>query len=330
MQIKKLGEFGLIENIARIAAVSDPQVVKAIGDDAAVVSLDRTACLLVTTDMLKEGIHFKKEFSSPYVLGKKSLSVNLSDIAAMGGAPLYYFVSIAIPPDTDYRFIKELYRGMNAQARRFGAHLLGGDTTASQDSLVISITLLGKAAKSHVLYRHGARPGDLIFVTGTLGDSALGLMLLEKGLGSLRDGLVKRHIDPQPRIEAGHALACSRMASSMMDISDGLLGDMQHIMKQSGVGARISLDRLPLSAAYRRQCPQLSRDFYVPALCGGEDYELLFTVPQRNEKRVQALAEKLNVSMTCIGQITGKRPGLVVTDQHGKRVRPLPTGYRHF
>ena len=330
MEIKKLGEFTLIENIARSAAVSDPQVVQAIGDDAAVVSLDRNTCLLVTTDMLKEGIHFKKEFSSPYVLGKKSLSVNLSDIAAMGGAPLYYFVSIAIPPDTDYRFIRELYRGMNAQARRFGAHLLGGDTTASQDSLVISITLLGKAAKSHVLYRHGARPGDLIFVTGTLGDSALGLMLLEKGLGSPRDGLVKRHIDPQPRIEAGHALACSRMASSMMDISDGLLGDMQHIMKQSGVGARISLDRLPLSAAYRRQCPQLSRDFYVPALCGGEDYELLFTVPQRNEKRVQALAEKLDVSMTCIGQITEKRPGLVVTDQHGKRVRPLPAGFRHF
>ena len=184
MQIKKLGEFGLIEKIARSAAVSDPQVVKAIGDDAAVVSLDRTACLLVTTDILKEGIHFKKEFSSPFVLGKKCLSVNLSDIAAMGGTPQYYFVSIAIPPDTQYGFIRDLYRGMNAQARRFGVQLLGGDTTASQDSLVISITLLGRAAKRHVLYRHGASPGDLIFVTGTLGDSALGLMLLEKGLGS--------------------------------------------------------------------------------------------------------------------------------------------------
>ena len=125
MQIKKLGEFGLIEKIARSAAVSDPQVVKAIGDDAAVVSLDRTACLLVTTDILKEGIHFKKEFSSPFVLGKKCLAVNLSDIAAMGGTPQYYFVSIAIPPDTQYGFIRDLYRGMNAQARRFGAQLLG-------------------------------------------------------------------------------------------------------------------------------------------------------------------------------------------------------------
>ncbi len=330
MQIKKLGEFGLIENIARIAAVSDPQVVKAIGDDAAVVSLDRTACLLVTTDILKEGIHFKKEFSSPFILGKKCLSVNLSDIAAMGGAPLYYFVSIAIPPDTPYSFIRDLYRGMNAQARRFCTQLLGGDTTASQDSLVISITLLGRAAKRTVLYRHGARPGDLIFVTGTLGDSALGLMLLEKGLCSPRCGLVKRHIDPQPRIEAGHVLACSRAASAMMDISDGLLGDMQHIMKQSGVGSRIFLDRLPLSAAYRRQCPRLSRDFYLPALCGGEDYELLFTVPRRHEKRVRLLADKQDLTMTCIGETTDKQLGLVVVDRHGKRIRPLPTGFRHF
>jgi thiamine-monophosphate kinase len=189
---------------------------------------------------------------------------------------------------------------------------------------------MGRAQKRHVLYRHGASPGDLIFVTGTLGDSALGLMMLEKELGSPRDGLVKRHIDPQPRIEAGKALARSRAATAMMDISDGLLGDMQHIMKQSGVGARIFLDRLPLSAAYRRQCPLLSRDFYVPALCGGEDYELLFTVPQRNEKRVRWLAEKQDLTMNCIGETTDKRLGLVVTDRHGKRVRPLPAGFRHF
>jgi thiamine-monophosphate kinase len=330
VQIKKLGEFGLIEKISRIAAVSDPKVVKAIGDDAAVVSLDGTACLLITTDILKEGIHFKKEFSSPFVLGKKCLSVNLSDIAAMGGIPQYYFVSIAIPPDTPYGFIRELYRGMNAQARRFGIQLLGGDTTASQDSLFISITLLGRAQKRHVLYRHGAHPGDLIFVTGTLGDSALGLMLLEKGLGSPRDGLVKRHIDPQPRIEAGQALACSRAASAMMDISDGLAGDLRHIMKQSGVGARIFLDRLPLSAAYRRQCMQLSPDMYLPALSGGEDYELLFTVSKRNEKRIQSLAEKLHLPMTCIGEITDTNMGLVITDHHGKRLRLRETGFRHF
>jgi thiamine-monophosphate kinase len=330
VQIKKLGEFGLIEKIARSAAVSDPQVVKAIGDDAAVVSLDRIACLLVTTDILKEGIHFKKEFSSPFILGKKCLAVNLSDIAAMGGTPQYYFVSIAIPPDTQYGFIRELYRGMNAQARRFGVQLLGGDTTASQDSLVVSITLLGRAAKRQVLYRQGASPGDLIFVTGTLGDSALGLMLLEQGVCAARNWLVKRHSDPQPRIEAGRALACSGAASAMMDISDGLAGDLRHIMKQSRVGARIFLDRLPLSAAYRRQCPALVRDFYTPALCGGEDYELLVTVPQRKEKRVQALAGKLCLPMTCIGEITDTKPGLVVLDERGKRLRLRETGFRHF
>ena len=172
-----------------------------------------------------------------------------------------------------------------------------------------------------MLYRHGARPGDLIFVTGVLGDSALGLMLLEKGPGSSRNVLVKRHIDPQPRIEAGQALARSRTASAMMDISDGLAGDLRHIMKQSGVGARIFLDRLPLSAAYRRQCPQLTRDFYLPALCGGEDYELLFTVPGHKGKSIQALAEKIKLPMTCIGEITDKRQGLVITDARGKRFR---------
>ncbi|MBN2108940.1 MAG: thiamine-phosphate kinase [Deltaproteobacteria bacterium] len=330
MQINKLGEFGLIEKIARSAAVSDPQVVKAIGDDAAVVSLDRTACLLVTTDILKEGIHFKKAFSSPFVLGKKCLAVNLSDIAAMGGTPRYYFVSLAIPPDTQYGFIRELYRGMNAQARRFGVQLLGGDTTASQDSLVVSITLLGRAVKRQVLYRHGAGPGDLIFVTGTLGDSALGLMLLEKGVRPAYNVLVKRHSDPQPRIEAGRALACSGAASAMMDISDGLAGDLRHIMKQSGVGARIFLDRLPLSAAYRRECPKLSADWYLPALSGGEDYELLFTVPRRNEKRVQALAGKLRLPMTCIGEITDTKQGFTVLDERGKRLRLRETGFRHF
>lgn len=330
MQIKKLGEFGLIEKIARSAAVSDPQVVKAIGDDAAVVSLDRKACLLITTDILKEGIHFKKEFSSPYVLGKKCLAVNLSDIAAMGGTPQYYVVSIAIPPHTQYGFIRDLYRGMNAQARRFGVQLLGGDTTASQDSLVISITLLGRAQKRHVLYRHGASPGDLIFATGTLGDAALGLMLLEKRGTSAHSVLVQRHIDPQPRIEAGKALACSRAASAMMDISDGLAGDLRHIMKQSMVGARIFLDRLPLSAAYRRQCPQLSADMYLPALSGGEDYELLFTAPQRNEKRIQSLAGKLRLPMTCIGEITDTKQGLTVLDERGKKVLLRKTGFRHF
>jgi thiamine-monophosphate kinase len=155
-------------------------------------------------------------------------------------------------------------------------------------------------------------------------------MLLEKGLGSPRDGLVKRHIDPQPRIEAGQALACSRAASAMMDISDGLAGDLRHIMKQSGVGARIYLDRLPLSAAYRRECPQLSEDLYLPALSGGEDYELLFTSPLRNAKRVRLLARKLDLPMTCIGTITDKRPGLVVTDACGKRLRLRKTGFRHF
>ncbi len=330
MQIKSIGEFGLIEKIARIAAAADPLVVKAIGDDAAVISLDRGNCLLVTTDILKEGVHFKQEFSSAFVLGKKCLSVNLSDIAAMGGTPDYYFVSLAIPPATDYTFIRDLYRGMAAQARRFGAHLLGGDTTASQDSMVISITLLGKAPANQVLYRHGAIPGDLVYVTGTLGDSALGLAMLQKGKGGAKNALVQRHIDPQPRIDAGQAIARSHAASSMMDISDGLLGDLRHIMKQSAVGARIFLDRLPLSAAYRTCCPEYAKNYYLPALSGGEDYELLFTVPAAREKKVQMISKRLGLAMTGIGEITHRRQGLKTIGIHGKPVRLQETGFRHF
>lgn len=330
MQIKNIGEFGLIEKISSSAAAADPMVVKAIGDDAAVVASGRESCLLVTTDILKEGIHFKKEFSSPYVLGKKCLAVNLSDIAAMGGAPAYYFVSLAIPPATDYRFIRDLYRGMATQARRFGASLLGGDTTASQDSMVISITLLGKAPARQVLYRHGASPGDLIYVTGTLGDSALGLAILQTGQAAPKNVLVKRHTDPVPRIAAGQALARSRAATAMMDISDGLVGDIGHIMKQSGVGARIYLDRLPLSTPYRSYCPEYAKNYYLPALSGGEDYELLFTVAAAGEKKVQAISKKLGLAMTCIGEITAKRQGLKIISVQGKAVEMRETGFRHF
>ncbi len=330
MQIKKIGEFGLIEKISRIAAAADPRVVKAIGDDAAVISLDSKNCLLVTTDILKEGIHFRPGFSSPFVLGKKCLSVNLSDIAAMGGAPTYYFVSLAIPPETPYDFIRGLYRGMAAQARRFGARLLGGDTTASQDSMLVSVTLLGTALKGRILYRHGAMPGDRIYVTGTLGDSALGLAMLRGGSNEPRSPLVRRHVDPEPRVEAGRELAGSGAATAMMDISDGLLGDLGHILKQSGAGARIFLDRLPLSAAYRTRCPEFSDNFYTPALCGGEDYELLFTAPAKNEKKICGISDRLGLSMTCIGEITEKRQGLRVVGVDGKAVRPPRTGFRHF
>ncbi|MBN2107315.1 MAG: thiamine-phosphate kinase [Deltaproteobacteria bacterium] len=330
MQIKSLGEFGLISRIARIAAAADPLVVKAIGDDAAVVSLGRGRCLLMTTDLLKEGIHFKTAFSSPFLLGKKCLSVNLSDIAAMGGEPTYYVVSLAAPPETPYGFVRDLYRGMAAQARRFGASLLGGDTTASQDGLVVSITLLGKARQAQVLYRHGARPGELVYVTGTLGDSALGLALLHGGRAGPHNRLVRRHLDPQPRLAAGQVLARTHAASAMMDISDGLAGDLRHIMEQSGVGARIFLDRLPLSAAYRTYCPACAGNFYLPALGGGEDYELLFTAPAEKEKTVRLISKRLGLPMTCIGRITGKRPGLTLIGSDGKPARLPEAGFRHF
>lgn len=331
MQLKKVGEFGLIDIISKQAAGPHPSVIKGIGDDAAVVKAAANQCLLITTDILKEGVHFKKNSTSPYLLGKKSISVNLSDIAAMGGSPLYYLVSISAPAGTSLEFVKKLYQGMDKQAQRFNTFLLGGDTVSSRDTISISITLLGKAPKENIVYRKGAKKGDLIYVTGFLGDAALGLLMIENySRIPGRNPLVRKHLDPVPRIEEGKQIARLKAAGSMIDISDGLMADLRHILTQSRVGAKIRLSALPLSSQYRKHCLELSNDFYYPALCGGEDYELLFTVNPQNRKKVENLAKRITTPLTCIGEITGNPSELAVLDEKGQRVPCKEEGYKHF
>ena len=287
MELKKIGEFGLINSIARLAPGAPADIIRGIGDDAAVIALDKTRRLLFTTDTLIESIHFETSFTSPYLLGKKSLAVNLSDIAAMGGTPHSFVVSLSIPPGVTYEFIKKFYAGIYAQAKKFNVSLVGGDTTASPDKLVITISLLGAARAGEVIYRHGARTGDAIYVTGFLGDSALGLSLLKKKkAGSSLNYLVKRHLDPVPRVAQGREIARRSVASSMIDVSDGLLADLRHILDESGVGARLRLDQVPLSPRYCKTLQRGSADYYSAALCGGEDYELLLTVPPGKLKTI--------------------------------------------
>ena len=217
MELKKLGEFGLIEKIARSAGAGFPDVIKGIGDDAAVVRSSKTQCQLLSTDTLIEGIHFERALTTPYLLGKKCIAVNLSDIAAMGGTPVCFVVSLSIPPKTPYEFIHKLYQGMIHRARAFGVSLVGGDTTGSRDHMVITVTVLGTARTDRVIYRHGARPGDRIYVTGSLGDAALGLSLLQrrKALSRIRP-LIKKHLDPLPRVS--HRLA-GRLHASRTPLS---------------------------------------------------------------------------------------------------------------
>jgi thiamine-monophosphate kinase len=249
----------------------------------------------------------------------------------MGGTPVCFVVSLSIPPKTPYEFIHKLYQGMIKRAQALGVSLVGGDTTGSRDYLVITVTVLGTARADRVIYRHGARAGDRIYVTGFLGDAALGLLLLQRRKAPSRiQPLTKKHLDPVPRVAEGKTISRMRLASSMIDISDGLLADLRHILKQSQAGAQIWRNLLPLSPQYRKHWQDGADDRYALALCGGEDYELLFTVPLDKQKHVAALEQTCNIPVTCIGEITAKQGVLKVLDEQNREVAYVKEGFTHF
>ena len=326
MRLKELGEFGLIDRIARQVHQS-PAVVLGIGDDAAALLPTPGTLTLITSDMLLEGVHFDLGFCDPQSLGRKSLAVNLSDLAAMGARPRQFLLSIALPKTVSLEFIDGFMAGILEQAERFGVTLVGGDTCASLGGLAISITALGEQFPERVVKRSGAVPGDLVCLTGTVGDAAAGLNELRQGV---RQGfLVARQLDPQPRVEAGVALAEAGLASAMIDVSDGVLGDLTHICELSGVGARLELGELPLSDEYRAAC---GADPYPLALSGGEDYELLFCIPKGKRFEVEALLKAVGVRFSVVGEITelpeGSSVQLVLPG--GGAYQPGQRGFDHF
>ncbi|PIX21438.1 MAG: thiamine-phosphate kinase, partial [Deltaproteobacteria bacterium CG_4_8_14_3_um_filter_45_9] len=232
--LREIGEFGLINRIRKWITSSDPALVQGIGDDVAVIKMGAKA-LLVTTDILIEGIHFDRSWLDPYQLGRKSLAVNLSDIASMGGIPKYFLISIGLPKNLPLSFISSFYLGLKKEAKQFRVELIGGDTSLSQ-KIVINICLLGEGRKKDLLFRKGARVGDDLFVSGTLGDAALGLKILqEKGKIIGAEGLIKKHLSPCPRVELGQTIAKHHWATAMIDVSDGLLIDTSHLLQESGV-----------------------------------------------------------------------------------------------
>jgi thiamine-monophosphate kinase len=326
VRLHDLGEFGFIDRIA--AAVAKRKSVRiGIGDDAAAVEPEPGHLTLMTSDMLVEGVHFDLNLSDPLSLGRKSLAVNLSDLAAMGARPRYYLLSLAVPRTTDLEFLDRFVQGMLARADQSGVTLVGGDTCSSKGGLAISVTAIGEQRAEWVVQRSGARVGDLIFVTGTVGDSALGLELLRQGK---RNGMaVTRHLDPEPRVTAGIALAEEGLATAMIDVSDGLLADLGHILGKSAVGARINLASLPLSDQYRHDASRFSDDFFALALAGGEDYELLFTASPLLRDRVFSCMESCDVAVSMIGEITAEK-GLAVIAADGSAHAPRRTGFNHF
>jgi thiamine-monophosphate kinase len=343
MKLSELGEFGLISKIRKSFSRPSPRMLLGIGDDAAALRIAPSRTLLATTDMLLEGVHFDLALTDPYSLGWKSAAVNISDIAAMGGIPRFCLISLGIPAAFSVDDMTEFYRGFDTLARIHGCLIAGGDTCASRKDLVVSITVLGESEKNALLPRSGARPGDRIFVTGTLGDSAAGLALLRKrsrkgsrsgrcsgNAGSGRYGagegrLIRKHLRPEPRVAEGRSLARARCASSLIDVSDGLSSDLLHICEESGVGAEIYADAIPLSADLLQNSRQIATTPRDHALSGGEDYELLFTVPERKLKAFRSLG----LEASEIGVIRRKKGAvLVLTD--GRRTELPPKGYDHF
>jgi len=329
MDLREIGEFGLINRIRKWMTASDPALLQGIGDDVAVIEM-RGKVLLVTTDILIEGIHFDRAWIDPYRLGKKALMVNLSDIAAMGGVPKYFLISLGLPKNLSLSFISLFYRGLKEGTKRFQVDLIGGDTSLSQ-KIVINICLLGEGKKEDLLLRRGAKVGNDLFVSGTLGDAALGLKILQKeGLVGRPRGLIEKHLSPSPRIELGQALARHRLATAMIDVSDGLLIDTTHLLEESGVGARIWEDRIPLSRSYRKWIHSYSKDFYQVALTGGEDYELLFTASPEKKKKISTLVLSSKIPITWIGEILPQKEGFHITRRDGKEYSPGRLGFEHF
>lgn len=309
--LKTISEFGLIEKIASMFPA--PEGVLGIGDDCAVIPRGDGKDTLASTDLLTGGIHFLRDRIPPYELGWKAAAVNLSDIAAMGGKPVGTFLSLALPKDCDDAFITLMMEGYAEASRHYGTPLLGGDTCASAGELTLNVTVLGECPHGKALLRSSAKPGDGIYVTGTLGDSAAGLKALLEVLPEPE--LIQRHYHPVPRIEEGLRLAACDGAGAAMDLSDGLASDLRHILKASLCGASIDLKALPLSAELLTFCRQYGADPLELALCGGEDYELLFTLRPGCPPPVPC---------TCVGRITA---GSALVWEGSDRDF---TGFKHF
>jgi thiamine-monophosphate kinase len=292
------------------------------GDDCAVVRIG-TRRVLLTTDALVDGVHFRHEWLTPRQLGRRSVLINLSDIAAMGGRPTFCLVSVGVPPAYPAADLFALHAGIEAAARDHGASVIGGNVTRAHQ-LCVSLTLLGEAAGG-VLTRAGARRGDELWVTGTLGDGALGVRQLERR--QARGPAVRRYREPQPRLVAGALLARHRIASAMIDISDGLLQDLGHIADASRVGAQIDVDALPQSAALAR-LPRA--DALQVALHGGDDYELLCAIPPRRVGRLRRLMKQLGCPITRIGRCIPKRQGIELIGAGREVHASSESGWDHF
>lgn len=342
MRVSAIGEFALIERI-RSMLPRPHDALLGIGDDCAALRPAAGKDLLLTTDLLVDGIDFTQQTITPFQLGRKAMGVNLSDIAAMGGLPRAALVTLAIPPDEEIEFVDELYRGLREEGARFGVEVIGGDLSASS-TLMISVTLVGEVEAGRAVTRSGAKPGEQIWITGRLGAAAAGLMALRAGCrlrddqietpfevsGSLQEAIrqaIERHLCPIPRIREGRALAQAGAASAMIDLSDGLASDLAHLCRESGVSAKIREDQIPIDQAASAIAQRFGQEPLAMALQGGEDFELLFT-SSWDPADIAALFPD-TATVTAIGKVEEAGQGCQLERQDGSAVA-LTGGYNHF
>lgn len=337
-EISQLGEFGLIDRLTKDLPHHNPSTVRSVGDDAAVLRYPGDVDELVTTDLLVEGIHFDLTYMPLKHLGYKAAVVNFSDIYAMNGHPRQIVVSLAISSRFAVEHLEELYAGIRLACDIYGVDLVGGDTTASRSGLVISITCIGEAAPDAVVTRDGAKDTDLICVSGDLGSAYMGLQLLErekvasKGIKDFqpefggKEYLIERQLKPEARRDIITALAETGIKpTAMMDISDGLSSELLHLCKQSDTGCRIYEERIPIDYQTAIMAEELGMNLVTAALNGGEDYELLFTVPLSRHEDVSKIK-----GVSVIGHICKPEMGCAMVTRDGGEIELKAQGWNHW
>ena len=332
MKLRDIGEFGFIDRIAPYGVIRSKGVVKGIGDDCAVCETEESGYLLVTTDLLVERVHFLIDWATPERIGAKALAINLSDIAACGGTPLDAYISLAIPERIEVEWLDGFYKGMADLARKYEVNLLGGDTTGSRSDLIINVCVTGTVNREEVLYRHTARNGDLIAVTGPLGRSGMGcdLLLHSPELPSrIATPLIQSHLEPRPHVREGRTLATSRCCTAAIDVSDGLSSDLGHICRSSHLAAVICEDQLPLTPELRDAARAIGRDALHWMLNGGEDYVLLAAIrPEKMDKAIEVM-HRTGCELHIIGWFA-EGSEITIKRSDGRHETILSGGWDHF
>ena len=320
----KPGEFDLIASVFAPLTDGDERALGLL-DDAAVLPQAAGRDTVITTDTMVEGIHFL-DAEPPDVVARRLLRVNLSDLASMGAEPTAYVLNLTLPARTNKEWLSSFAEGLRVDQSAFGVRLLGGDTTHTKTSLTVTATLLGEVPTRGAITRSGARAGDDIYVSGTIGDASLGLKMLISGADN-QDALVKRFQLPEPRVSLGAKLR--GLATAMADVSDGLAADLAHICRASKVSATLDTDSLPLSIGVQTSLVAGNTDM-TEILSGGDDYELVFTASPDTAERIAAAAQSAEVPITHIGRISNGAREVIILGPDGREMTLETTGYRHF